>query len=250
MTSVRRHCYGRKESGPHRKKFGLSCRTCRMKLKINSNVPQETYSSRRALRARANTAHSFGNHQALSEEEPPLPGPDPRLVIRSDRVVSAGSSLRREQPGFDSSGSRPLLSRVTTFEGPSRLNRDSSRDSSPFTRPSISRVPTDSALLVSNKAQLRPIRTNTRNADVFGDPSDEVAVMDSSSPDRFDERSTSPATSYGSIPSRKASWSMLEGDGSIGKKAPPPPPPSRSKKAPPPPPTKRSALSTSEISYA
>lgn len=220
-----------------------------MKLKLNSNVPGETYSSRRALRARANTAHAFSNHQALSEEEPPIPGPDHRIAMRSDRIVSAGSSLRREQPGNDSSASRPQLSRITTFEGPSRLNRESSRDLSPMTRPPISRLPTDSATLISNKAQLRSVKTNPRNADVFSDPSDEVAVMDSSSPDHFDERSPS-VTSYGSIPSRTASWSTSEVDGSMGKKAPPPPPPSRSKKAPPPPPLKRSALSTSEISYA
>lgn len=220
-----------------------------MKLKLDSNTPQEAHSSRRALRARANTAHAFGNHQALSEDEPPVPRPDPRIALRLDRVVSAGSSVRREQPEFDSSASRPQLSRITTFEGPSRLNRDSSRDPSPMTRPPISRLPTDSATLVSNKAQLRSVKTNPRTADVFSDPSDEVAVMENNSLDRFDERSPSSATSYGSIPSRTASWSTSEMDGSMGKKAPPPPPPSRSKKAPPPPPLKRSALSTTEISY-
>ena len=85
--------------------------------------------------------------------------------------------------------------------------------------------------------------------EAVAEPSDDSIFY--SSPDRsYDERSASPATSFGSAPSRSASYSALDGS-TNGKKQPPPPPPSRAKKPPPPPPPmKRSALSTNNVSYA
>jgi hypothetical protein len=130
---------------------------------------------------------------------------------------------------------RPVYHRATTFEGPTRVQRDMS----PAPMPRLSRVPTEPSAILANRAQLRPVK----NRDTFADPSDD-SNHGSSSPYR--DRSPSPATSYGSGASRSASWTTYE-TSSSAKKAPPPPPPSRSKKPPPPPPPmKRSALNVTE----
>ena len=160
------------------------------------------------------------------------------------------SQLRSESPkkdfqSYDLGLPRPAVPRSTTFEGPTQLHRDAS----PIGAQRMTRVPSDNIAIKSQRSQLRPLnRANSENEGPI-DPSDESNFY--SSPDRsYVERSVSPATSYGSAPSRSTSYTMLEGASNV-KKPPPPPPPSRAKKPPPPPPPmKRSGLSTTAVSYA
>lgn len=173
-----------------------------------------------------------------------------RPAIRSTRTASSHfptvESPRKELNGYDLSSARPGVNRATTFEGPTQLYRDTS----PPQR--ASRVPSDNFTVRNQRAQLRPLSRISPENDLFGDPSDESTFNSNSSPDRsHKERSASPATSHGSAaPSRASSYSTLT-SAPNGKKQAPPPPPSRAKKPPPPPPPmKRSALSTTNVSYA
>ncbi|KAI9721514.1 MAG: hypothetical protein M1812_002276 [Candelaria pacifica] len=209
--------------------------------------------NRRQPRSRSNTAHTYGDRLSTVDDEPSMPPPEPRPSIRSNRGPSMNNtqaSPRRELPGFDYASSRPSsrpgVSRSTTFEGPTKIHRDSS----PIAVPRTSRIPSEPMALTNSRTQLRPLtRVNTNN-DVFGDPSDDSTFNSNSSPERsYGENCESPATSYGSVPSRNASSTTLNAGFSNGKKAPPPPPPSRGKKPPPPPPMKRSALSTYDVPY-
>ena len=189
------------------------------------------------------------------EEEPEPPAPEPRPPIRSNRAASSNQlpeSPRRELPNYELAQSRPMYGRSTTFEGPTQLHRDSS----PVSATRMSRVPSDNLTMRTQRAQLRPITHAVTGNELLEDPSDASIVQSNGSPDRyFGERSASPATSYGSAPSRTASSSTLNAMTpnamtQSSKKQPPPPPPSRTKKPPPPPPMKRSALSTSDVHYA
>jgi len=183
------------------------------------------------------------------EDEPPAP--EARPSIRSNRATSAYNppeSPRKELQGYDFNSGRPTVNRSMTFEGPTQIHRDCS----PVSATRMSRVPSDNLTVRTQRSQLRSItRINTGN-DLFSDPSDDSTFT--SSPDRSYEersqRSASPATSHGSGPSRSASYSTLNAPAAVGKKQAPPPPPSRAKKPPPPPPMKRSALSTTNMSYA
>ena len=173
-----------------------------------------------------------------------------RPAIRSTRAASSYvpsvESPRKEVNGYEHSSARPGVNRATTFEGPTQLYRDAS----PPRR--MSRVPSNNFTVRNQRAQLRPLSTISPENDLFSDPSDESNFNSNSSPDRsYKERSASPATSHGSAaPSRSTSYSTLT-SAPNGKKQAPPPPPSRAKKAPPPPPPmKRSALSTTNVSYA
>ena len=180
-----------------------------------------------------------------------MPPPE-RPSIRSNRAVSsnqAPDSPRRENGGYDYGHSRPNVHRCTTFEGPTQLYREGS----PVSSQRMARVPSDSLTMRTQRSQLRPVSKVATSSDALDDPSDTSTFYSNStgSPDRyFGERAASPATSYGSVPSRTASSSTLNGMATGAKKAPPPPPPSRAKKPPPPPPMKRSALSTSDVHYA
>ena len=173
-----------------------------------------------------------------------------RPAIRSARTASSyvptNESPRKEKNGYDFSSSRPGVDRATTFEGPTQLYRDAS----PPQR--VSRAPSDNITVRNQRAQLRPLSRISPENDLFSDPSDASTFNSNSSPDRsYKERSASPATSHGSAaPSRNASYSTLA-SAPNGKRQAPPPPPSRAKKPPPPPPPmKRSALSTTNVSYA
>ncbi|KAJ9623586.1 hypothetical protein H2203_005848 [Taxawa tesnikishii (nom. ined.)] len=188
-------------------------------------------------RSRANTATSYQDRFQNIEEEPPQP--EFRAPIRS-RVPSGHSSPMREKPGYDFP-QKPVIGRTYTFEGPRSL----SRDASPASMPRLSHVPTEPSML--GRDRLRPVRRDT-SSDVFGDPDDDSESLNRTY--SYDERSASPATSFGSVPSRSTSWAMDQPAPTANKKIPPPPPPSRSKKPPPPPPLKRSSLSTSEVPYA
>ena len=196
-------------------------------------------------RSRSNTAHAFADR--YKEDEPPMLPPE-RPSIRSTRTASShvmSESPHRDAQDNDYGNSRPNIHRTNTFEGPTQLYRDSS----PIPIGRTSRVPSDSLTVRTQRSQLRPAVRMPSGNDGPNEPSDESLLY--SSPDRsYDERSASPATSYGSAPSRTASYSTLNAAPTNGKKQPPPPPPSRAKKPPPPPPMKRSALSTNNVSYA
>lgn len=181
-----------------------------------------------------------------------MPLPESRPSIRSARMAPSQDLYEgsRREPRNQEYG-RSGLSRASTFEGPTQLYRESPLSSRP-----MSRVPSDGLDIRAQRSQLRPLNRINTGADLFNDPSDDSTLYGSSSPDRSYEersqRSTSPATSYGSAPSRKASSSTLNVSIQSGKKQAPPPPPSRAKKGPPPPPPpmKRSALSSMNVSYA
>ena len=177
-----------------------------------------------------------------------MPPPE-RPSIRSNRAVSnVPESPRRENGGYDYGHYRPNVQRSTTFEGPTQLYREGS----PVSSQMMARVPSDSLAMRAQRSQLRPVSRVMTN-DTFDDPSDTSTFYSTStsSPDRyFGERASSPATSYGSGPSRNVSSSTLNGMAPGPKKTAPPPPPPRAKKPPPPPPMKRSALSTSDVHYA
>ncbi|KAL8973198.1 MAG: hypothetical protein Q9183_000100 [Haloplaca sp. 2 TL-2023] len=196
-------------------------------------------------RSRSTTARTINDR--YTEDEPPMPPPD-RPAIRSSRTASShivSESPQREVQHYDDGCGRPTYKRTHTFEGPAQLNRDAS----PIPIGRTSRVPSDSLTVRTQRSQLRNTRCMPNGNEAVPEPSDDSIFY--SSPDRsYDERSASPATSFGSAPSRSASYSALDGN-TNGKKQPPPPPPSRAKKPPPPPPPmKRSALSTNNVSYA
>lgn len=176
--------------------------------------------------------------------------PPERPAIRSTRTASSShpvsESPHREAQHNDYGYSRPSAHRTNTFEGPTQIHRDSS----PIPLGRTSRVPSDSLTVRSQRSQLRPSVRMPSGNEGFTESLDESSLY--SSPDRlYDDRSASPATSYGSAPSRTASYSTLNAVTTNGKKQAPPPPPSRAKKPPPPPPPmKRSALSTNNVSYA
>lgn len=136
--------------------------------------------------------------------------------------------------------------RATTFQGPTQVYRDAS----PPQR--VSRVPSDNLTMRTQRSQLRPLAKASTENDFFSDPSDDSTFHSNSSPDRsYKERSASPATSHGSAPpSRTASYSTLNAATNSKKQAPPPPPSRAKKPPPPPPPMKRSALSTTNVTYA
>lgn len=212
-------------------------------------IESDNADTRRDPRSRNNTAHAYADRFSAVDEEP-LPIPEARPSIRSTRTASSHmppDSPRKELQSYDIGPSRPGVNRATTFEGPTQLYRDYS----PPQR--VSRVPSDNLAVRNQRNQLRPLSRVTADNEPFSDPSDESTFHSSSSPDRsYKERSASPATSHGSAPpSRSTSYSTLIMAPNGGKKQAPPPPPSRAKKPPPPPPPmKRSALSTSNISYA
>lgn len=186
-----------------------------------------------------------------------MPVSESRPSIRSNRMASSQDPQepsRQESRNHDYCSGRPGVNRsatFATFEGPTQLYRESS----PAASKPMSRAPSDNLDMRAQRSQLRPVGRVTTGGDLFNDPVDDSIFNGSSSPDRSYEersqRSVSPATSYGSAPSRAASYSTLTGIVPNGKRQAPPPPPSRAKKAPPPPPPmKRSALSTANVSYA
>lgn len=145
---------------------------------------------------------------------------------------------------------RAGINRSSTFEGPTQLYRDAGIASSI----KMSRVGSENVDMRAQRAHLRPGGRIPSGYDQSTQPSDDSTVNGSSSPDlSYDgrsQRSASPATSHGSIPSRKASCSNLDPCMPVSKKQAPPPPPSRGRRPPPPPPPmKKSALGTTNAVY-
>jgi len=198
-----------------------------------SNTPRNTarQPKRNLPRSRSNTAHNYVE-RVQSHDEPPVEV-EPRPSIRSTGHINP--SQRRD---YDDSPQRPNMSRSSTFQGPTAIQRESP---SRINSTSSVTLPSDPANL---RASLRPttsMRVSAGGAgNMFHDPSDD-STLDSNSPDRsYGARSISPASSHGSLVSRTNSYSTV---GANTRKGPPPPPPSRATK-PPPPPMKRVGLST------
>ncbi|KAI9677452.1 MAG: hypothetical protein M1817_006406 [Caeruleum heppii] len=204
---------------------------------------------RRNGRPHGNSSRAgFDRYNTSDDETTPIP--EPRPSIRSTRTTSSlhGNGARHELPGMHAPPSaRPAAPRSSTTE----MSRSTYRDGAASPVPRMTRVPTDPPTLPKTRSQLRQVSQVTTRGDVFGDPADDSPISNSSPEQSYGERSISPATSYGSAPSRNASSTTLHGTFANGRKAPPPPPPSRAKKPPPPPPPmKRSALSTTNVPYA
>lgn len=154
-----------------------------------------------------------------------------RPTIRSSKTIMTETPARELHPtnGFP----RPVLNRTSTFEGPTQLRHEQAPVASQW----IQRTTSDTL-----SAQ-RSLPTNGRTFvnDPYAD-SEEVSSYGRSSPERsYGARSSSPATSHGSVASRRPSATALNSV-PLNKKAPPPPPPSRSKKPPPPPPPMKRTL--------
>ncbi|RAH44765.1 BAR domain protein [Aspergillus brunneoviolaceus CBS 621.78] len=205
-------------------------------LQLKSEWPgrqplSQTPNGRRPGRPRSNTAHSFADrYEPLHEED--HNGVDVRPIIRSSRATSIEPTGREVYPP-DAYSSRPVLSRTSTFEGPTQLRQDST--SSPYQWPS--RSASENYIGRRNSSQTRP--AGRGYADPYMDPSEDGSPRSGTSPDRsYMGRNESPGPSYGSVVTRRSSSNTLN-SASLHKKAPPPPPPRAKKPAPPPPPMKR-----------
>ncbi|THC95522.1 hypothetical protein EYZ11_004994 [Aspergillus tanneri] len=199
-----------------------------------------TLNGRRIGRARSNTAHSFQDRCEPLQEEL-TNGTDQRPIIRSNRSPSSHFAESRETYAPDTPPQRPILNRITTFEGPTQLRQEHSSASPHWP----SRTASENAITRRNSIQNRSIPRVP--ADPHMDYPGEFRSQNGTSPERlYYGRSESPASSYGGEVSRRASSTTLNNAG-LHKKAPPPPPPSRAKKpAPPPPPMKKTILSAGE----
>jgi len=187
--------------------------------------PTRSADRRPAGRTRSNTSRSndrlsrSNSHEVYYENDEDEPPPPPRMPVR----VASRPALRGAEPA-----GRPSVARAHTFQG--RPTQERAKVPSLSTPSHGHHVANAGAL----RAGLRPInrsQTNYGQGDVFGDDGDDTASS-TGSPD-WGERSTSPATSFGSLNRSTSNVAT--------RKAPPPPPPSRSKKPPPPIPAKRPA---------
>ncbi|KAH8434636.1 BAR domain protein [Aspergillus melleus] len=217
------------------------CREVLLQLKNEwpGRSPQApTPNGRRIGRARSNTAHSFQDrYEPLQEEN--TNGADQRPIIRTSRSPSTHFVESREPYVAETPPpppQRPVLNRISTFEGPAQLRQDHASGSQ-----WPGRTTSENVISRRNSIQARPpARVPT---DPYIDASGEFRSSSNTSPERsYYGRSESPASSYGGV-SRRASSTALNAAGGP-KKGPPPPPPSRAKKpAPPPPPMKKPMLS-------
>lgn len=199
-------------------------------------------------RNRSNTAHSLTDRLSLSRrsshsiyeaEEPDSEAPPVRMPIRSSSSTSRiGLSVQPQNQQFDTPV-RPAIRKANTFQGGASLDREriGERFSGPTTPTSVYGVNQNIPNVGSLRGQLRPVsKIVTTRDDVFADRDDDT-TDGSGSPD-WGNRSTSPATSVGSL-TRTPSNIAVNGNGLGMRKAPPPPPPSRSKKPAPPVPVRR-----------
>ncbi|KAK7398250.1 hypothetical protein QQX98_012363 [Neonectria punicea] len=162
-------------------------------------------------RSRSNTARSWQEPRQRAVYEEPEPEHEPEPV----RIPNRSPSSRRLAPP-PPQPPRPPIARASTFEGRSATPLASLRPTGAL----LARVATDNGAAYGRGGD-----------DVFSD--DISTPSRSASPDTWGgARSSSPATSYGSM-SRSTS--------ALGKKAPPPPV-NRAKKPPPPPPARRENL--------
>lgn len=202
----------------------------------SSRSRQGSTPTRRPTRIRSDTAHSYSErYDPLQEELASVT--ENRPPLRSSRAIAEPSTRDPYQPS--NSCPRPILSRTPTFEGPTQLRQEHSSAGPQW----IQRTTSDSLTAQRNSSYFSSSRFP---ADPYADS--EASSYGRSSPERnYGDRSSSPATSYGSVASRRPSSVALNNTG-LSKKAPPPPPPSRSKKPPPPPPPmKRTLITASNV---
>ncbi|KAJ5795106.1 hypothetical protein N7457_001705 [Penicillium paradoxum] len=191
---------------------------------------------RRPIRPRSNTAHSYQERYEPLQEEL-MNATETRPSIRSTRTLTPYESPPKDSYVNTNGVSRPVLNRVPTFEGPAQLRQEQAPVASQW----IQQRTASENMGAFGRRSSTQVGSGRISADPYAD-SEEVSSYGRSSPERMfgGGRSISPATSHGSVPSRRPSTNNLNSLGS--KKAPPPPPPSRAKKPPPPPPVKRSLL--------
>lgn len=170
-----------------------------------------------------------------------------RPSIRPTRNVSSylTESPAREVYPPSNGFPRPVLNRTSTFEGPNQLRQE---QSPPVASQWIQRTTSDN---LNGRVSSAQCSNGRLTVDPYAD-SEEVSSYGRSSPERmWGNRSTSPATSHGSVASRRPSATGLNTTGlntTGAKKGPPPPPPSRAKKPPPPPPPmKRSVVAAPDV---
>ncbi|EEH06106.1 BAR domain-containing protein [Histoplasma capsulatum G186AR] len=225
-------------------KYYDQCREVLLQLKNNwpaGQTQSQGGASRRPGRNQSNTAHAYHDRYENTQEGYPVPSPEPRPAIKSNRAASThqnGSPPRGYSPE-SSYRHRPSMSRNLTFEGPSQLRSGES----PALTQRLSRTTSDNTTIRNgnNQQSQLQVRTVNRPYDNYPEsPDDSYGKDSSSSPDRYftGGRSISPATSHGSYLSQPASMTGFHqaAGSSTSKKPPPPPPPSRAKKPPPPPP--------------
>ncbi|KAJ5562877.1 hypothetical protein N7535_002677 [Penicillium sp. DV-2018c] len=193
---------------------------------------------RRSMRSRSNTGHSYqGRYEPLQEEL--ITATEGRPPIRSAKTTMPHADVSTRDSYANVNGaSRPVLNRVPTFEGPAQLRQEQS----PIASQWIQQRTTSDNLAVYGRRNSAQVGSGRISADPYADP-EEVSSHGRSSPERMFSggRSISPATSHGSVASRKPSATNLN---TIGSKKAPPPPPSRAKKPPPPPPPMKRSLLT------
>lgn len=212
-------------------------RCCEALLQLKKEWPggQGPTPARRPTRARSNTAHSYQDRGDPLQEEL-ANATENRPAIRSNRNVSSHLECPgREVYPVNYGLPRPVLNRTPTFEGPTQLRQDYSP---PSDSQRIQRTTSDTMFGRGSNAHYQ---NNRLAVDPYADP-EEVSSYGRSSPERmWGNRSSSPATSHGSVASRQPSATALSAAG-LAKKGPPPPPPSRAKKPPPPPPPMKRTL--------
>lgn len=217
------------------------CREALLQLRSEwpAGCSQAPSPPRRPTRARSNTAHSYQErYEPLQEELETVT--ESRPTIRSNRTASnyAADSPSREAYPASNGYARPGLNRTSTFESPTQLRQETS----PAPTQWIQRTASDN--MVNRRGSVQ--HTGGRYlADPYADS--EASSYGRSSPERaYGGRSISPATSHGSVPSRRPSSTALNAS-SLAKKAPPPPPSRAKKPPPPPPPMKRSLVTVTDL---
>ncbi|KAL8342930.1 hypothetical protein RB598_004337 [Gaeumannomyces tritici] len=208
-----------------------------------------TFQSLTERLSRTNTNGSNGRGDNSRSYDDHEPAPPVRMPIRSNAHAGGPNSAGPDMP------TRPSLARSNTFQSGASVERAPMR-SGASTPGGYSggysggyqqqQAAASSPMAMSTnvgalRGQLRPVSRIVMRPDdnnnIFADRYDDDTSSSNGSPEwgtiAGGERSTSPATSYGSV-SRSAS--------TLGRKAPPPPPPSRSKKPAPPIPAKREVM--------
>lgn len=182
--------------------------------------PRTPNNGRRIGRTRSNTAHSYHERfEPLHEENANTLQPTP--IVRSSKPALPDSPVR-DPYAADIDTQRPVVSRTSTFEGPTQLRQEPVYNNTYSSR-------TTSENLSARISQLRPVSRVA--SDPYTDHSDNYST--GTSPDGYYGERSSPTPSYGN--DFYQGGSSMNGSGTF-KKAPPPPPPSRAKKPPPPPP--------------
>ncbi|KAJ5689162.1 hypothetical protein N7462_003554 [Penicillium macrosclerotiorum] len=168
--------------------------------------------TRRASRARSNTAQSYQDrYEPLQEEIASTI--ESRPAIRSTRTVSMYMTDPPAHSYPASNGApRPGINRTPTFEGPTQLRQEPV----PIAAQWMQRAASENLASRQNSTHYANSRAPI---DPYADS--EASSYGRSSPERsYGGRSSSPATSHGSVASRRPSCTTLNSTG--GKKAPHP----------------------------